>query len=357
MPRLLICTVGTSLLTNRDDRPWTGWSPQRRDSLPEAPAVDTWLASADPVTASAETNTLRAVGLGADDRVRLLHSDTPEGQFCSQRLLTYLRAGRCREADERKLSALSYHQGSFAQRGLRSLVDEAITAIRRANDERLEPVLCATGGFKAEIAFLNLLGALLHVEVCYIHEQFREVVRLPRLPLGWDAGFVLRHRDFFEWIDGEPRASTEVEGWLRGRPELRPLVDDEPDGHTFLNAAGNLLFRVAREELALGPRAVWPPAANQSPKEKNGLSGDEHHRPRGWEKFVDRLAAIDCVKRIVYDATAHGGTRARVLDPEQGKIAVRYESGDSVLPLAVLTTARGEAQTELVADYIRNRLR
>ena len=107
------------------------------------------------------------------------------------------------------------------------------------------------------------------------------------------------------------RGSTEVEGWLRGRPELRPLVDDDADGHTYLNAAGNLLFRVAREELALGPRAVWPPAANQSPAEKNGLSGVEHHRPRGWEKFVDRLAAIDCVERIVYDAAAHGGPRAR----------------------------------------------
>src|SRR5688572_14594122 len=127
MPRLLISTVGTSLLTNRD-RPWAGWSPQRKDPLPDAAAVDVWLAAADPVTASAETNTLRAIGMSADDRVRLLHSDTPEGQFCSQRLLTYLRAGRCREADERKLSALSYHQGSFAQRGLRSLVDEAINA-------------------------------------------------------------------------------------------------------------------------------------------------------------------------------------------------------------------------------------
>ncbi|HEY7158071.1 MAG TPA: putative CRISPR-associated protein [Gemmataceae bacterium] len=352
MPRQLLCTVGTSLLTNRD-RPWTGWSLQRKDPLPDPTVADAWLASADPITASAETNTLCAVGLGVDDRVRLLHSDTPEGRYCSQRLLTYLRAGRCREADERKLSALSYNQGSFAQRGLRSLVDEAITAIRQAHDAGLEPVLCATGGFKAEIAFLNLLGALLRVEVCYIHEQFREVVRLPRLPLTWDAAFVLQHSDFFEWIDTEPRASTDVESWLRGRPELRPLVDDDPDGHTYLNAAGNLLFNVSREELALGPRAVWPPAASQSPAEKKGLSGVEHHRPRGWEKFVDRLAAIDCVKRIVYDPAARAGSRARVLDSTEGKIAVRYESGDGTLPLAVLTTARGEAQTELVADYLR----
>jgi putative CRISPR-associated protein (TIGR02619 family) len=354
MPRLLICTVGTSLLTNAD-RPWAGWSARRKDPLPDPAIVESWLAAADPVAASAETNTLRAVGLDSGDRVRLLHSDTAEGLFCSQRLLTYLRNGRCREADERKLGALSYHQGSFAQRGLRSLVDEAITAIGRAHDEGLEPVLCATGGFKAEIAFLNVLGALLGVEVCYIHEQFREVVRLPRLPLAWDAGFVLQHRDFFEWIDGEPRGSTEVEGWLRGRPELRPLVDDDADGHTYLNAAGNLLFRVAKEELALEPRAIWPPAASQTPAEKNKLSDIEHHRPRGWERFVQRLCSIDCVDMIRYDEAAHGGPSVKILDAAQGVLAIRFGPPEKCLGLRVETTARGAAQTELVADYLRRR--
>jgi putative CRISPR-associated protein (TIGR02619 family) len=353
MPRLLISTVGTSLLTNRDDRPWAGWSAQRQDPLPEADTVDTWLASADPVAASAETNTLRAVGLGADDRVRLLHSDTRDGLFCSQRLLTYLRRGKCREADERKLGALSYHHVSFAQRGLRSLVDEAITAIRRAHDEGLEPVLCATGGFKAEIAFLNLLGALLQIEVCYIHEQFREIVSLPRLPLAWDATFVVNNRDFFEWIDSEPRSSGDVESWLRGRPELRSLIQDSTDGNTYLNVAGNLLFQAARETIAQGPRVQWPAPSPQPPADKDGLSVVEHHRPPGWKRFVQRLCSIDCVSRVAYDEAAHSGPTVRVLDADAGAIAVRYGSVDNSLPLRVITTARGSAQCELVADYLR----
>jgi hypothetical protein len=128
---------------------------------------------------------------------------------------------------------------------------------------------------------------------------------------------------------------------------------EKPDN---LNAAGDLLFKVSQEELALGPRAVWPPAASQQPAEKNGLSGVEHHRPRGWQKFVERLAAVDCVKRVVYDPAAHSGPRARVLDSTEGKIAVRYESSEGAIPLAVFTTARGEAQTQLVADYL-HRLR
>lgn len=35
MPHLLITTVGTSLLTNRDDRPWTGWNRLAGDPLPD----------------------------------------------------------------------------------------------------------------------------------------------------------------------------------------------------------------------------------------------------------------------------------------------------------------------------------
>src|SRR5437867_3842695 len=113
MPRLLICTVGTSLLTNRDDRSWAGWDGRRKDPLPDVKVVDGWLAAADPVVASAETNTLRAVGLDAADRVVLLHSDTPEGLYCCQRLQSYLEAGRCRSAEPRKIAALGYQTGSF----------------------------------------------------------------------------------------------------------------------------------------------------------------------------------------------------------------------------------------------------
>lgn len=93
MSRQIICTVGTSLLTNRDDRPWAGWNPRKPDPLPVATAVDRWLKNADPAQASAETNTLRALDLGDSDALALLHSDTPEGLFCAERLANYYRTG------------------------------------------------------------------------------------------------------------------------------------------------------------------------------------------------------------------------------------------------------------------------
>ena len=350
MARLLITTVGTSLLTNRDDRPWAGWSGRAGDPFPDGTDVDHWLAHADPVKATAETNTLQAVGAGDSDHVRFLHSDTPEGRFCSERLQRfYADVVKCRQVNGRSLTALGYSHAIFSQKGLKVLVDEAIKAVHYARKKSLEAVFCATGGFKAEIAFLNLMGALLKVEVYYIHEQFREIVRLPRLPLVWDADWVLQRQDFFEWVDEEPRRRSEVESRLRADPEIQSLIEDASDGYSYLNAAGDLLFRVAKE---VGPRAVWPSAVPKPPADKDGLSGMEHHRPQGWRVFVENLCKIDCVSRVSYDQSAFGGETAKVLDGSKGVIAVRYGKAGEVLPLRVETSARGAAQTELVKDYI-----
>ncbi len=308
------------------------------------------MAAADAEVASAETNTLRAIGISAEDQVCLLHSDTPEGRYCSERLQTFYGSVlQCRQVDARPLTALGYDHGTFSQKGLRALVHEAIKAVREAHDTSLEPVFSATGGFKAEIAFLNLLGSLLGVEVYYIHEKFRDIVRLPRLPLKWDAAWVLQHRMFFEWIDTEPRRTVEVESRLKANRDLEPLVEDAGDGCSYLNAAGHLLYSAAKE---VGPKAVWPTAAPKPPSQKNGLSSVEHHRPQGWQAFVQRLCKVDCVSRVSYDAKVSGGQAVRVLDGPNGIIGVRYGSADHALPLRVETTARSSAQADLVRDYL-----
>ena len=351
MARLLITTVGTSLLTNRDERPWE-WSFKNKEDLPDIDVVDKWLTTADPIKVSAEMNTLHRRSIGQTDRISFLHSDTPEGKYCSERLGTYY-ANECSEVRQCVLSALSYRDQNFAQGGLKSLISVTLQEIREAREQKLTPVFCATGGFKAEIAFLNILGALLNIEVYYIHELHREEVQLPRLPLAWDTQYVIQHQKFFEWIKADLRRSTEVESWLNARPELRTLVEDVEMGgvsYTDLSAAGALMFEAAKE---YQPRAVWPQSSANSPQDKDGLSTVPHHRPRGWEKFVERLCAIDCVNRVIFDATVHGGNTIKIIDSKSGVIGVRFGPTSKELPLRIETTAHGDEQTELVAAYIR----
>lgn len=302
--------------------------------------------------ASAETNTLRALEPDEGDALFLLHSETPEGRCCAQALAD--RYGpQCRSVTLEVIGKLGYGAAVFTT-GLKALVNIVLRLVREGRERGRQPLLCATGGFKAEIAFLNLLGALLEIEVVYIHELHRELVRLPRLPLMWDAEFVSRHDAFFAWIDSEPRASRDVESRLKACPELRSLVEDDADGHTLLTAAGDLLFKAARERLETRPRATWPKGDPRPPDEKNKVSATEHHRPDGWERSVDRLCAIDCVTLVRYDSGAHGGSSVKIVDADKGVFGVRYGTSGNELPLRVETTGRGEAQCELVASYLRS---
>ena len=349
MSTQVLCTVGTSLLTNAE-RPWAPW--RRLGPLPEAAAVADWLRTADPAQASAETNTLRALDLVADDSIAFLHTDTAEGEFCAARLAEHYQRTH-RTVTLARLGQLGYGAAKFTS-GLKALVDVTLRLVEGAQARGQQPVLCATGGFKAEIAFLNVIGALLGLEVVYMHEAHRELVRLPRLPLTWDAEVVLQNEAFFDWIDAEPRASALVEARLHGRPELRSLVEDGDDGNTYLTAAGSLLHRVARERLARAPRATWPSADPRPPQQKDQVSTIDHHRPHGWEAYVRRLCAIDCVTAVRYDNAARGGARVKLLDGTPGAIGVRYGVTDPALPLCVDTTATTPAAAELVAAYLRN---
>jgi len=351
--KLLICTVGTSLLTNTDDRPWSGWTPANRMPLPDAETVDRWMHTADPVKISAETHTLHALEISESDSLYLLHSDTPEGQYCADRLRNLYQPPRCRHVEMTGIGRLGYGADQFAA-GLKSLVAVACCLIREGREKGQEILLCATGGFKAEIAYLNLLGALLDIEVVYIHERHRSLVRLPRLPLAWDTEVVNRHADFFAWIDSEPRRSVEVESWLKAAPELRTLIEDDEEGYTYLSPAGDLLYQAAKERLAAGEPPTWPdPDDSRLPSEKNHLSGVCHERPKGWERVVERLCAIAFVQAVRYDPTRYGGGRVHIVDASTGTFGFRYTSGDKTLPLRVETTARGQAQCELVAGYLR----
>jgi len=349
LQRRIITTVGTSLLTNRD-RPWGGWRPNSGAKLPDAALVKDWLSKADPSIASAEINTLRAIDVSGQDELVFLHSSTEEGSFCAERLSEYYKKIAMKTIVE-EISQLGYGASSFS-RGLKSLIDIVIRHVRESRDKGQLPIICATGGFKAEIAFMNLIGALLQVEVFYMHELHREVVKLPILPLSWDVEFAEENQDFFEWIEEEPRSTKEVENWLKGRPQLRSLVEDSDDGCTYLSSAGYMLYRTAMDKLQSRPRAKWPDPDPKPPSEKNKVSSTEHHRPAGWEQFVRSLCEIDCVTMVRYEGMTWSGPKVRIIDPSKGEIAVLFSKGDLSLPLLVCTTARGEGQTQLVADYI-----
>lgn len=349
--RDIIVSVGTSLLTNRETetgRPWSGWICGR--PLPSSDTAVEYLSRADSVLASAETNTLENLDLHSSDCLHWLHSETPEGRFCAEALRDHYEALGNR-GDLHELTGLHYREETFVDLGLRSLVSTAFGIIRKAGTSQVE--ICATGGFKAELAYLNLVGLLSGCPVHYIHERFRTLITLPALPTAWNTSLVERNIAFFEWMEdtAEGRAAVEVENRLSAVPELRMLVTFA-DGCGYLSPAGLALYQAYQERLGI-PTVTWPPSSRKTPQEKISLESTGHHRPKGWEQFVDWLASIDCISLIKYDGGSDrpSGTKAEVRDPNSGVLKVVY-SADFEIHFEVATTARSDDQCRLVADYI-----
>lgn len=352
MHRTILTTVGTSLLTN-SDRPWAGW--RHHQPLPDASTVESWLVRADPVKASAETHTWYRLGLfDADDkdkvRVVLIHSQTEDGKFCAERL-TFLAQHRGWQARARQVDGLNYLDGQKFSRGLRQLARVVGEEIKRGQGSGTVE-LAATGGFKAEIAVANLVGAVSDTPVHYIYEQFSEVITIDPIPVTLRADWIQNGpgRKLLEAIDAQKGVIrlSEIESLLKQDERLLSLV--EIDGE---DVALNLLGEIALRLIA-APDDSWPATTDVRPEDKVHLSRP-HHRPQGWDWVVDTLARSPYVKSIRYEGSTSGGRLKEAPDNESDLIH-RIE-GTPPLTLRITTTATTSRQRKQVQRLLLQELK
>ncbi|MEP0765766.1 MAG: putative CRISPR-associated protein [Fimbriimonadia bacterium] len=343
--KTFIVTVGTSLLTNKG-RPWEGRD--RDNSLPNSAEATHWLRGADPVTASAETNTLNKVGLETGDAIAFLHTATDEGRWCAEVLTKYYE-GRGFRTQAHEISGLNYKTGDVTDRGLRALVHLMFDLHRKAQKVGSGTIFCATGGFKAETAYMYLAATLLGCRVCYVHELYKELVWLPALPVKLDMSLVRDNEDFFAKLQDDVTRADEINhgGWLQGTPQLRFLVD-EADGLMQLNAAGMLLWELYRG-------AAGEVSGQAGSSNKNRLSKSEMHH---WQPHSTKLLSLDdCdfVERYEYPhenvptSPKKGLVRS---DYEKKAVFVRAMHGDNSVPLKVITIEMPADLFKLAARHI-----
>jgi len=253
--RTIINTVGTSLMTNA--------SKVLNIAKTDEKNLFQFLNNSTHEQACAETNSITKLYQDGD-RLIFLHSQTEEGKLCADVL--------CRHFNSRKITStletvldLSYQERRFKMRGLRSLVNTIIRLILEERKKGRAPVLNATGGFKAEIAYATLIGLLFDVPVFYIHEAFREIIEMPATPISWDFTLLADHEDFFFWLDSEPRDTLEVDARLKQLPQDVRFLLIEEEGNSFLSPAGEVFFSAftqAIEKAANCPVYLSEPASN-----------------------------------------------------------------------------------------------
>ena len=228
--RTILTTVGISLIAPN----------KHGGSKPDEQKLANYLRHTPPIAASAETNSLSRI-LVEDDRIIFLVSDTTDGKFCAEALRKHY-ASLGYTASIKVVSNLTYAASSFRVKGLRSLVSTLIDLVRE--HKTLGKVLInATGGFKAEMAYANLIGLLFNVPVFYIHEAFKNIIEMPAPPIGWDYSLIADYEEFFEWINADFRPTAEVQRRLQSLPQAVGFLLEEEGNFTLLSPTGDVFFQ------------------------------------------------------------------------------------------------------------------
>jgi putative CRISPR-associated protein (TIGR02619 family) len=245
MGRLIICTVGTSLLDDKKnileaaalsslksqligrsgsvkqilcDRNLTEYLNKAIEALKNRWEELQNLSSPRPAQLKdhleklpAEVCSLRALGVNENDVVVFIYSDTGEGAFCAACLRALLQdkcIARCLTCDNasptdlianggvRKVEKLDAERPEdFEQAGIPNLFNAVMELLDvAAGDTNVNVIVDVTGGYKPQSLYAALMGLLSeNVKVYFLHEQsLGKAIPLPELPidfalLEWEA--------------------------------------------------------------------------------------------------------------------------------------------------------------------------
>ena len=272
MPRFILSTVGTSILTNLIDRTNSteaNWGNTLRDSAnlkpdelePETQKVIDTLADRalekllenDTRTnrrVSAELNGIYGIYGGtlpsnSPDQHWLITTDTAQGQKTGELI---------RDLLENQGFTVSI----FTPKGLSTKNTESFTTGTKELIRWLENtvpgyasyhvIFNLVGGFKSLQGYMNTFGAFYADEVVYIFEaQTADLIKIPRLPIQIDDTVIQNHLVQFALMDaGKLYLAHE----LRGIPEtLLEYVEDSGNTYAGLSAWGQLIWNRTKKDL------------------------------------------------------------------------------------------------------------
>ena len=375
---ILITPVGTSLFTNYLDNnshnftfgrnykriknfPASDWDKHQK-SIRDLEKDSTQFIRNKTKSASAELQSIAKIqnALKDDINVRLLVSDTIASRLAAEILMGNVAA----KALDNKVNKVTVNfdandvvkglqvtnSKDFLKEGMISLIKRLESIHEKYKGQGHELAINITGGYGATLPYLTIFAQVKRVSLYYNFEDSNELIKIPPVPLVIDWDLIGPHFEILQKIDEGEALEQWKEFESRNHKAVQVLqpfiLVDENDDSAYLSPLAKVFWNKCLE---LQRCVTWPEPVDTSPEDKNALSGEEHHRPTGWENFVDRLCKIVYVSQVSYHGT---GT----LDKNEGEISVKYTFGGKVLPLRVATSAHGKAQTELVEEYINRHL-
>ncbi|WP_193198657.1 putative CRISPR-associated protein [Nostoc sp. MG11] len=329
MRRVILSTIGTSLLTNQINRANPAekdWYSHLRDTAnlneqetPESikdiittlkQRADTELSSAKIPQirrASAELNGIYGIyqedlTKGKEDCHYLIATDTVQGKTSAQIVETFLRKQGLTNTNIYSPSGLSTASTEAFSMGIDALIVWLQENIPPLKESKYKICFNLVGGFKSLQGYLNTIGMFYADEIIYIFEgEKSDLITIPRLPISVDTSLIKPYTMQLALLNAGVGLSTDE---TAGIPET---MLGEVDGKMTLSTWGQLIWNQCKGDLLSGDLIHF------SRLEYQDTFKADHNRVR--EKF----------KRVKLQETLAAVTR--LLDESNGDTAILRQHG------------------------------
>ncbi len=268
MNKLILCTTGSSIANRcpslRDVQakplPWDATLVELESELKQhLGQVDYHDDEQARHRLCAELNTLDRMQLESGDRVVLIATDTALGRVCSQFLQQILQELYSVQATVQRIEGLQVHDPDLLrQKGLKNLVKELLDNYLDNLDirYRYEIIINPTGGYKAIVPFMTVLGMLYGKASVYLFEFANTLVKLPPLPFTFDLEVFRRVKPALEYME-EKTAITQAEFFSRienfdqiESDLFLSFTEEIEDNQITLSPLAHILMKMDKEDIS-----------------------------------------------------------------------------------------------------------
>jgi putative CRISPR-associated protein (TIGR02619 family) len=254
MNRRIICTTGVSIARGirweEDEKQYRRAIMNRIRHIGEETDEDEGFLA----DVSAETKSLQALEITAQDDVHLLHTETPDGKACAEEVGKLVRDHLGSTVNLQQIEGLQVKDPRrFRRVGIKNLFQH-LDRISGPSSEH-KPILNVTGGFKSVVPYVTLYGLFERLDVVYIFQWADTLIHLPPMPVNFDYERLAQAREALCYFQQQDAPIPEREFWDRipglpyhERTFYEPLLE-KGGGEMMPSSFGFLLIdRVAEEK-------------------------------------------------------------------------------------------------------------
>jgi putative CRISPR-associated protein (TIGR02619 family) len=188
---------------------------------------------------SAECKTLHLIGQENITEIVLFTTDTVLGYLAGEILQTQLK--RIFGNDKVKLERIEglevHNAATFQQTGFQNLVQKTSEEIRNGKAADKKVILNISGGYKAILPVMTLVGQLEEVPLNYVYEDSDKIIEIGNLPISFDWAVIEKYVVYLKNNSQLQKATNELKAEMKNLN----LIDFDKENKALLTIMGTLL--------------------------------------------------------------------------------------------------------------------